>query len=250
MVLMVHCLYLNFEPEELVLLNKGFTIVHAHVRGSRAKGDLWYQQGKLLNKKNSFNDYISCANYLIENGYTTPAYLVGYGQSAGGLIMGYVINERPDLFKAIILDYPYLDVINTMISEKLPLTTSELKEWGNLKEKAHFENIKSYSPYQNIKPQTYPNLFFFAGLKDFQTPYWQIAKTVAKLRTNNKGENDILLKTNLSGGHLGIGGENWLKKSAYQYAFIIRSLFGSMEEFEGKISTRSKLEQLRYYRFY
>jgi oligopeptidase B len=187
----------TFSAEDAILLNDGFTIAYAHIRGSSTMGNQWYLDGKLLNKENAFNDYIACAEYLIKKKFTTAKLLIGYGHSAGGLIMGTVINRRPELFNTVILDHPYLDVLTTMMNDSIPLTTDEYKEWGNPKEKEVYEYIKAYSPYQNIKKQKYPNLLFIASSNDYQTPVWQIAKYVAKLREYNVGKNSILFKTDI-----------------------------------------------------
>ncbi len=216
----------DFNAEDAVLLNDGFTIVYTHTRGGIAMGNEWYTDGKLLKKENCFNDYIACAEYLIERKYTSPQQLIGYGNSAGGLIMGVVINRRPELFNTVILDHPYLDVLSTMMDESLPLTTDEYKEWGNPKEKEVYNYIKGYSPYQNIKKQNYPNLLFTASSNDFQTPVWQVAKYVAKLKNYNTGNNNILFITDFGSGHIGnTSGKEWLKKLSLQYAFIYGNLF-------------------------
>ena len=215
----------NFNEEDIALLNDGFTITYAHVRGGGELGGKWYAEGKLLNKKNSFDDYIACAEYLIKKGYTTSQYLVGYGNSAGGLIMGYVINERPELFNTVILDHPYLDVLNSMMNDSLPLTTDEYKELGDPRKLEVYKYMKSYSPYQNIKKQAYPNLLFIAGYNDEQTKYWQVAKYVASLRENNTGKSVILLKTNMQGGHMNNLNQNGLKEKAFEQTFIYSNLF-------------------------
>ncbi len=216
----------NFNAKDAILLNAGFTIAYAHIRGEITMGNQWYFDGKLLNKENSFNDYIACAEYLIKKKITTPEYLVGYGNSAGGLIMGTVINRRPELFNTVILDHPYLDVLTTMMNDALPLTTDEYKEWGNPVEPEVYKYIKNYSPYQNIKKQEYPNLLFIAGSNDFQTPVWQIAKYVAKLREYNTGNNNILFKTDIGSGHAGNrSGKEWIKELSFQYAYIYSNLF-------------------------
>jgi protease II len=216
----------TFSAEDAILLNDGFTIAYAHIRGSIAMGNQWYLDGKLLNKENSFDDYISCAEYLIKKKITTPDHLIGYGNSAGGLIMGVVINRRPELFNTIVLDHPYLDVLTTMMNDSLPLTTDEYKEWGNPSEKEVYKYIKSYSPYQNIKKQEYPNLLFIASSNDFQTPVWQIAKYVAKLKEFNTGNNSILFKTDIGSGHIGnTSGKEWIKNLSFQYAYIYGNIF-------------------------
>ncbi len=216
----------DFNKEDITLLNEGYTIVYAHVRGGGVLGSNWHLEGKLLNKKNTFNDYISCAEYLIKKKYTTPDYLVGYGVSAGGLLMGAVINRRPELFNTVILDHAYLGALTTMMMDTLPLTTDHYKEIGNPNEKIYYEYIKSYSPYQNIKRQAYPNLFFIASSNDYQTPTWQIAKYVAKVKEYNIGTSTILFKTHFGSGHIGSTfGDDWMKDLAFKNAFIQMNLF-------------------------
>jgi len=216
----------GFSSENAILANEGFTIAYAHVRGEKILGNQWYLDGKLDNKENSFNDYIACAEYLIKTKYTTSDWLVGYGNSAGGLVVGAAINKRPELFNTVILDHPYLDVLTTMMNDSLPLTTDEYKEWGNPNDKEVFNLIKSYSPYQNIKEQAYPNVVLIAGYNDYQTPYWQVAKYAARLRKCNTGNNSILFKTDFLSGHIGsTTGKEWLKELSFQYAFVYSNLF-------------------------
>ncbi len=215
-----------FSAQDAILLKDGFTIVYAHVRGEQILGNEWYEDGKQMNKENSFDDYIACAEYLIKKKYTDSKHLVGYGNSAGGLIMGVAINRRPELFNTVILDHPYLDVLTTMMDETLPLTTDEYKEWGNPKEKNVYKYIKGYSPYQNIKKQAYPNLLFIASTNDYQTPAWQIAKYVAKLREFNTGSTKVLFDVDFGSGHIGnTTGKEWIKKYAMLYAFVYGNLF-------------------------
>ncbi len=215
-----------FDARDAILLRDGFTIAYAHVRGESIMGNDWYQDGKLLNKEHSFEDYIACAEHLIREEYTNPRSLIGYGNSAGGLIMGVVINRRPELFNTVILDHAYLDVLTTMMDENLPLTTDEYKEWGNPKEKKVYDYLKKYSPYQNIKKQRYPNLLLMASSNDYQTPLWQIAKYAAKVRANNTGDTTILFSTDFGSGHIGnTTGKNWMKTLSFQYAFVYGNLF-------------------------
>ena len=211
----------NFYTDNTMLMNQGFIVAYAFVRGGSFKGKDWHESGKLLNKIQTFTDYISCAEYLINKKYTDNNNLIGYGNSAGGLVMGYVANNRSDLFNTLIFDHPFLDVLNTMSNEKLPLTTMEYKEWGNPNNKKDFDYIKSYSPYQNITKQEYPNMYFISGLNDKQTPYWQILKSVAKYRENNTGNNIIILETDMKSGHMGaINNYAWLKQFAKNFAFM------------------------------
>jgi protease II len=215
-----------FSSEDAIWLKNGYTIAYAHVRGGSILGNDWYSQGKLLNKKNSFNDYIACANYLIKQKITSPQYLVAYGNSAGGLIVGWAINEYPELFNTAILDHPYLDVLNTMMIDTLPLTTNEYKEWGDPNVPDVFNYIKSYSPYQNIKKQAYPNLFFIAGYRDYRTPTWQVAKYVAAIRKNNLSDSNIIFITDMNSGHIGnTSGKAWIKSLSQVFSFVNINLF-------------------------
>jgi protease II len=195
--------YPELDVEAKVYVDMGFIVAFAHVRGGGELGDSWYKDGKLLRKKNTFEDYVACAKFLTNKYKIKPKQLTGYGLSAGGLIMGYVANNYPQLFGTLIFDRPYLDVINTMMDSTLALTTMEYKEWGNPNDSLYYEYIKSYSPYQNIKKQDYPNMLFLSGYNDEQTPYWQIAKSVAKYRLNNTAKSLILLNTDLKAGHRG-----------------------------------------------
>jgi oligopeptidase B len=195
--------YPAFDAEDKIYADLGFIIAFAHVRGGGEFGESWYKEGKLLNKINTFEDYISCAKYLTDRFKIKPKQLIGYGLSAGGLIMGYAANNYPELFGTLIFDRPYLDVLNTMMDSSLALTTGEYLEWGNPNNIEYYIYIKNYSPYQNITKKNYPNMLFLAGYHDEQTPYWQIVKSVAKYRANNTSNNLILLNTDLSGGHRG-----------------------------------------------
>jgi len=203
------------------LISAGFTVAIAHVRGGDDMGMQWYESGKLLQKKNTFYDFIACAEHLIQEGYANKGNITAEGGSAGGLLMGAVANMRPDLFKTIILDVPFVDVINTMLDEKLPLTIDEYEEWGNPKKRKYYEYIKSYSPYDNVKAQAYPNLLFFTGLNDTRVGYWEPAKMVAKLRKLKTDNNILLLHTNFSAGHGGASGRfAALNEQAYRLALI------------------------------
>ncbi|MEO0341074.1 MAG: prolyl oligopeptidase family serine peptidase, partial [Bacteroidota bacterium] len=208
------------------LLFKGFVYAIAHVRGGDDLGMEWYHDGKMMNKRNTFTDFISCAERLIELGYAEKGSITASGGSAGGLLMGAVANMRPELFKGIFLEVPFVDVMNTMLDEKLPLTTSEYLEWGNPNIKKHFEYMLSYSPYENVKAQDYPNLYFFTGLNDTRVGYWEAAKMVAKLRATKTDDNLLLLKTNLYGGHGGGSGRYaWIDDASYKLALIF-DLYG------------------------
>ncbi len=203
------------------LVNAGYVYAIAHIRGGDDMGREWYEDGKLLNKKNTFTDFIACAEHLITEGYAKKGSIVAEGGSAGGLLMGAVVNARPELFNTVILDVPFVDVINTMLDEKLPLTVSEFEEWGNPKKKKYYEYIKSYSPYDNVKAQNYPNLLYFTGLNDTRVGYWEPAKMVAKLRATKTDDNILLLKTDFSAGHGGGSGRYaGFRDSAYRLALI------------------------------
>jgi len=203
------------------MVNNDYLYAIAHIRGGDDLGREWYDDGKLFNKKNSFSDFIACAEYLIEEDYAQAGHIVADGASAGGLLMGAVVNERPELFNTVILNVPFVDVINTMLDENLPLTVGEFDEWGNPKNKKAYEYIKSYSPYDNVRAQNYPNMLFFTGLNDTRVGYWEPAKMVAKLRANKTDDNVLLLKTDFSNGHSGGSGRfAGFRDSAYKLALI------------------------------
>ncbi|MEL7146784.1 MAG: prolyl oligopeptidase family serine peptidase, partial [Bacteroidota bacterium] len=211
----------GFNRNVTTLLNRGFTVAYAHVRGGSEMGREWYEDGKMLNKKNSFTDFIACTEYLIEKGFATKGDVTISGGSAGGLLVGAVANMRPDLYKAVILDVPFVDVINTMLDDQLPLTTGEYEEWGNPANKKYFDYIRSYSPYDNVKEQNYPAMFFFTGLNDSRVSYWEPAKMVAKLRKMKTDDNPLLLKTDFFSGHGGSSGRfSNLQQLSYKYALI------------------------------
>lgn len=214
-----------FSSIRLSLLDRGFTYAIAHVRGGQEMGRPWYNDGKLLKKKNTFTDFIACAEHLISKNYTTTQNLVINGGSAGGLLMGAVVNMRPDLFKAVIADVPFVDVMNTMLDPSLPLVREEYEEWGNPEEKEYFDYMLSYSPYDNISAQKYPDMLVTGGLNDPRVSYWEPAKFVARLRETKKDNNLLLLKTNLDAGHAGASGRyDFLKEIAFEYAFIFKVL--------------------------
>ena len=210
-----------FSISRLSLLNRGFIFAIAHVRGSEYMGREWYENGKLLNKKNTFRDFISCTKYLISQGYTNSKQSYAYGGSAGGLLMGSVINLAPELYNGVISAVPFVDVVTTMLDESIPLTTGEYDEWGNPNEKEYYNYILSYSPYDNVSQINYPNLLVTTGLYDSQVQYWEPAKWVAKLRELKKDNNLLLLNTNMSSGHGGASGRfEALKEVAKEYAFL------------------------------
>lgn len=212
----------NFNSNRLSLLDRGFVYAIAHIRGGGEMGRYWYDQGKLLNKMNTFTDFIACAEHLIAGKYTSPEKLAIGGGSAGGLLMGAVTNLRPDLFKAVVAKVPFVDVINTMLDASIPLTVIEYEEWGNPNEKEYFDYIKTYSPYDNVEAKAYPNLLITAGLNDPRVQYWEPAKWTAKLRALKTDHNRLLLKTNMGAGHGGASGRyNRLKDVAFEYAFVL-----------------------------
>jgi oligopeptidase B len=211
-----------FSSNRLSLLQRGFVFAIAHIRGGEDLGRAWYEDGKLLKKKNSFTDFIACAEHLVEQNYTSPAHLFVMGGSAGGLLMGAVINMRPDLFKGVIANVPFVDVVTTMLDESIPLTTGEFQEWGNPKEKEFYEYMLSYSPYDNVTAKAYPHLLVTSGLHDSQVQYWEPTKWVAKLRDLKTDQNLLLLFTNMEAGHGGASGRfNPLKEIALEYSFLL-----------------------------
>ena len=215
----------TFSLTRLSMLDRGVIYVIAHIRGGGEMGEDWREQGRMMFKKNTFTDFISSAEYLIKERYTNNQRLVIQGGSAGGLLVGAVSNMRPDLFKAVVAQVPFVDVINTMLDASLPLTTSEYLEWGNPNEPKAYEYIKSYSPYDQIKPQSYPAMLIKVSLNDSQVPYWEGAKFAAKLRATKTDNNPVLLKTNMGAGHGGSSGRyDALKEVAFDYAFILTQM--------------------------
>ena len=211
-----------FSSVRLSLLDRGFIFAIAHIRGGEYLGREWYENGKLLKKKNTFFDFIECGKFLINKNYTSKKHLYAMGGSAGGLLMGAIVNLEPTLFKGIIAAVPFVDVITTMLDDSIPLTTLEYNEWGNPNNKDYYSYIKSYSPYDNISEKKYPYILATAGYHDSQVQYWEPAKWVAKLRDFNKSENPILLHTNMDAGHGGASGRfKILKEVAMEYAFLI-----------------------------
>jgi oligopeptidase B len=211
-----------FSSIRLSLLDRGFIYVIAHVRGGEYLGRPWYENGKLLKKKNTFTDFIECSKYLIAENYTSPKHLYALGGSAGGLLIGAVINEAPELYNGVIAAVPFVDVVTTMLDDKIPLTTGEYDEWGNPNDKDYYDYIKTYSPYDNVKAQDYPNVLVTTGLHDSQVQYWEPAKWVAKLREYKTDGNKLLLKTNMKAGHGGASGRfEALKEDAEEYAFLL-----------------------------
>ena len=214
-----------FSTVRLSLLDRGFIYALAHVRGGQYLGRRWYENGKLLNKKNTFTDFNDCAEYLIESKYTSSEKLFAMGGSAGGLLMGAIVNMQPELYKGVIAAVPFVDVITTMLDESIPLTTSEFDEWGNPKDKEYYDYMLSYSPYDQVKAHDYPAMLVTTGLHDSQVQYWEPAKWVAKLREVKTDDNVLLLHTNMDVGHGGASGRfEALKEYAMEYAFIFQQI--------------------------
>jgi oligopeptidase B len=212
----------TFSSSRLSLLNRGFIYAIAHIRGGQEMGRKWYEDGKLLNKKNTFTDFISCGEELIAKNYTSKGHLYANGGSAGGLLMGAIVNMAPDLWNGVVADVPFVDVITTMSDPTIPLTTNEYDEWGNPANKEAYDYMKSYSPYDNVEKKAYPNLLVTTGLHDSQVQYFEPAKWVARLRTLKTDNNLLLLKTNMEAGHGGASGRfDYLKEVALKYAFFM-----------------------------
>jgi oligopeptidase B len=212
----------DFDTTVLSLVDRGFGYAIAHIRGGQEMGRRWYDDGKMMHKKNTFNDYIDVAEYLVRERYTSRERLVANGASAGGLLMGVVATWRPDLFRAVVADVPFVDVINTMLDASLPLTAQEWEQWGNPRDPEHYAYMKSYSPYDNVAAQDYPALLVTTSFNDSQVMYWEPAKWVAKLRATKRGSSPLYLRTNFAGGHGGSSGRyDRLKELAYEYAFMV-----------------------------
>ncbi len=217
-----HTIDAGFSSTRLSLLDRGFVFAIAHVRGSEYLGRNWYENGKLLNKLNTFHDFIDCAKFLIEKNYTSSKHLYASGGSAGGLLIGAVINIKPELFKGVVASVPFVDVLTTMLDDTIPLTTGEYDEWGNPNEKKFYDYMKLYSPYDNVKSQNYPNILVTTGLHDSQVQYFEPAKWVAKLRELKTDSNILILHTDMESGHGGASGRfDALKEIARDYSFII-----------------------------
>jgi oligopeptidase B len=211
-----------FSSNRLSLLDRGAIFALAYIRGGGELGEEWREQGRMMQKMNTFTDFIDCAEFLVANRYTSSDRLVIQGGSAGGLLVGAVVNMRPDLFKAAVAQVPFVDVINTMLDASLPLTTHEYIEWGNPNVKAEFDYIMQYSPYDNVRKQAYPALLLEISLNDSQVPYWEGAKLAAKIREMQSGANPVLVKANLGAGHGGASGRyDLLREIAFTYAFIL-----------------------------
>jgi oligopeptidase B len=212
----------TFSSTRLSLLDRGFIFAIAHIRGGEDLGRQWYEDGKLLNKKNTFTDFIECSNFLIAEKYTSPSHLYAEGGSAGGLLMGAIVNMAPELYNGIIAQVPFVDVVTTMLDDTIPLTTGEYDEWGNPNIKKYYNYIKTYSPYDNVKAQDYPSIYVSTGLHDSQVQYWEPAKWVAKLRVFKTDNNAIYLDTNMNAGHGGASGRfEALKELAKEFSFLL-----------------------------
>ena len=217
--------FANFDTSIFSLIDRGFVYATAHIRGGSELGYKWHEGAKLLNKKRTFLDYINCAEGLIKRKYASSKKIVGYGASAGGMLIGYVINERPDLLRVAITDVPFVDVLNNMLDNTLMSTPFHYTELGNPKIKEDYNYIKSYSPYENIKEQSYPAVYTTAGLSDQRVTYWEPVKWIAKLREYNKSKEPILLYIEMESGHFGKSGRyDYMKQKARMYNFILLNL--------------------------
>jgi oligopeptidase B len=212
----------TFSSVRLSLLDRGFVYAIAHIRGGQEMGRQWYEDGKLLKKKNTFYDFIDCSKHLIAQKYTSAEHLYAQGGSAGGLLMGAVINMEPTLWNGVIAAVPFVDVVSTMLDETIPLTTFEFDEWGNPKEKESYDYMLSYSPYDNIEHKDYPNLLITTGYWDSQVQYWEPAKWIAKLRDYKTNDNLLIMRCNMDVGHGGASGRfQRYKETALDYAFLL-----------------------------
>ena len=215
----------SFSSSRVSLLDRGLIYVIAHIRGGGELGEEWREAGRMEKKMNTFNDFVDCGQWLVDQGWTTPAQLVTSGRSAGGLLMGAVVNQRPDLFKAALVEVPFVDVLNTMLDATLPLTTEEYIEWGNPNNKAEYAWMRAYSPYDNLKAAVYPNLLVNVSYNDSQVPYWEGAKYLARIRTLDTGRNATLLHATMGAGHGGAAGRyDALNDTARNYAFFLDAL--------------------------
>ncbi|MFD2917721.1 S9 family peptidase [Psychroserpens luteus] len=212
----------TFRSVELSLLDRGFIFAIAHIRGGQEMGRDWYENGKLFNKKNTFTDFIDCGEYLVKEGYTSSDHMYAYGVSAGGLLMGSILNMKPELWNGVVAAVPFVDIVSTMLDETIPLTTSEFDEWGNPKDKDYYDYMKSYSPYDNVEAKDYPNILITTGYWDSQVQYWEPAKWTAKLRALKTDDNLLIMHSNMKTGHFGASGRfQKYKRQALYYAFIL-----------------------------
>lgn len=218
-----HTVDASFSSVRLSLLDRGFIYAIAHIRGGEYLGRDWYEDGKMLQKKNTFFDFIDAGQFLVAENYTSPKHLYAMGGSAGGLLMGAVMNFEPQLFNGIVAQVPFVDVVTTMLDDSIPLTTGEYDEWGNPNDKAYYDYMKSYSPYDNVEAKAYPNILITTGFHDSQVQYWEPAKWVAKLREMKTDDNILIFKTDMSSGHSGASGRfESLKEEALEYAFLLK----------------------------
>ena len=212
----------TFNSSVLSLVDRGFGYAIAHIRGGQEMGRAWYDQGKMMNKKNTFNDFVDVGQYLVDNHYTSKDRLIANGGSAGGLLMGAVVNMRPDLFKAVVADVPFVDVINTMMDASIPLTAQEWQQWGDPHDSTQYAYMRSYSPYDNVERKAYPWMLVTTSLNDSQVGYWEPVKWVAKLRSMKTDNNPLYIKINMAGGHGGSSGRyDVLRERAFRYAFML-----------------------------
>ena len=206
------------------LLDRGFVYAIAHVRGGGMLGPRWYADGKLQKKQNSFQDFIACAEHLMEQGYTSPEHLSIEGRSAGGLLVGAVVNMRPDLFRAVVAEVPFVDVTNTMLDDSLALTVTAYEEWGNPNVPTDYAYMRAYSPYDNVSAQDYPHMLVISGMNDPRVTYWEPTKWVARLRAHKTDHHTLLLNTQMNAGHMGASGRfEYLKQTAFKYAFLVQA---------------------------
>jgi oligopeptidase B len=217
---------IDFDSSIFSMVDRGVVYAIAHIRGGGEMGKVWHDQGRMMQKKNTFTDFITCAEYLVAQGYGSKDRLAIEGASAGGLLIGAVLNMRPDLFHAAIVGVPFVDVINTMLDASIPLTAPEFEEWGNPKEKEAFDYMLSYSPYDNIAAKAYPNMLVRTSFNDSQVMYWEPTKYVAKMRALRTDHNILILKANLSpAGHGGVSGRyDRLRQEAFDYAFLLTQM--------------------------
>jgi oligopeptidase B len=220
-----YALPVGFNPTRLSLLDRGLVLAYAHIRGGGELGDTWHDAGKMMVKRNTFTDFVATVEQLTKRGYGDPKRVAIEGGSAGGLLLGAVVNLRPELFRVVLSHVPFVDVMNTMLDASLPLTVAEYEEWGNPNEPEAFAYMLSYSPYDNLKPGNYPAMLVKTSLNDSQVMYWEPAKYVAKLRTLKQNDTPLLLHINMDAGHGGASGRyDYLKEIAFDYAFLLVQL--------------------------
>jgi oligopeptidase B len=220
-----YALPVGFSPTRLSLLDRGLVLAYAHIRGGGELGDTWHDAGKMMVKRNTFTDFVATVGQLTKRGYGDPKRVAIEGGSAGGLLMGAVVNLRPELFRVVLSHVPFVDVMNTMLDASLPLTVAEYEEWGNPNEAEAFAYMLSYSPYDNLKPGDYPAMLVKTSLNDSQVMYWEPAKYVAQLRTLKQNDTPLLLHINMDAGHGGASGRyDYLKEIAFDYAFLLVQL--------------------------